>query len=62
MILTIGHSGSLLFLFYFTASSPAYGPFYRITGGFLDVATTEGNSAASFSKILVSVFIEASRN
>jgi hypothetical protein len=49
MILTIGHSGSHLFFFYFTSSSPAYGPFF--TGGFLDVATTEGNFAASFSKI-----------
>jgi hypothetical protein len=44
----------------FPASSPAYGTFYRITGGFLNANV---NSAAAFGKISkISVLIEASRN
>jgi len=46
----------------FRASSPAYGTFYRITGGFLNAATTILLRLSVKSPTIIRVFIEANRN
>jgi hypothetical protein len=46
----------------FPASSPAYGTFYIITGGFLNALTTILLRLSVKYPTLISVFIEANRN